>query len=269
MPITRINGINLYYESKGKGAPVVFIPGLGGGTELWAYQTEYFKKNYHTISLDNRGAGRSDKPFGLYTMHRFARDIEELLDHLDVSEPIILVGASMGGLIAQAFIHYYPQRVRKLVLACTGVSLADPHITLAPLRIQKKLASPGTTPDEKLDTFLEIFYHPDFVSAHPELRKTLIRMNPEIQPPHAYLAQLAACADPKPYYQWLEQINVPALVIHGSDDLVWPIQNAHTLMKGLGKNGRLAIIENTAHILMHEKPDEFNRVLEAFFKEEG
>lgn len=268
MPIAKINGINLYYETKGEGEPVLFIPGLGGGTELWTYQTAYFKNNYRTISLDNRGAGRSDKPFGLYTMHRFARDVEELLDHLDVNEPIILVGASMGGIIAQAFTHYYPKRVKKLVLACTGVSLADPHITLGSLGIQQKLANPGVTPSEKLDTFLSIFYHPDFIAAHPEFRKTLISMNPEIQPPHAYLAQLAACADPKPYYQWLKQITVPSLVIHGSDDLVWPIQNAHTLMSGLGRHGRLAILEKAAHILMHEKPKEFNRILEDFFKAE-
>jgi 3-oxoadipate enol-lactonase len=266
MPIAKINGINLYYELKGEGAPVLFIPGLGGGTELWTYQTEFFKKNYHTISLDNRGAGRSDKPYGLYTMHRFARDVEELLDHLSINEPVILVGASMGGIIAQAFIHYYPKRVKKLVLSCTGVSLADPHITLAPLSVQKKVANPGATPSQKLDTFIEIFYHPEFMAAHPEFRKTIISMSPDIQPPHAYLAQLAACADPKPYYQWLKEITVPTLVIHGRDDLVWPIQNAHTLMSGLGENGQLAIIEKAAHILMHEKPDEFNRILDTFFK---
>jgi pimeloyl-ACP methyl ester carboxylesterase len=264
MSIAKINGINLYYESKGAGTPVVFIPGLGGGTELWHYQTEFFKKDCRTISLDNRGAGRSDKPFGLYSMHRFARDIEELLDYLEVNEPVILVGASMGGIIAQAFTHYYSKRVKKLVLACTGVSLADPHITLASLDVQKKMANPGITPSQKLDTFIEIFYHPDFVAAHPELRKTLISMNPEPQPVHAYLAQLAACADPKPYYQWLKEITVPTLVIHGSDDLVWPIQNAHTLMSGLGDNGQLAIIDQAAHVLMQEKPKEFNHILEDF-----
>jgi pimeloyl-ACP methyl ester carboxylesterase len=266
MSITKINGINLYFESEGAGEPVLFIPGLGGGTTLWTYQTEFFKKKYHTISLDNRGAGRSDKPYGMYSMHRFTRDVEELLDYLGVNEPIILVGASMGGIIAQAFIHYYPKRVKKLVLACTGVSLADPHITLASMSVQKKLGNPGMTPAQKLDTFLEIFYHPEFIAAHPELRKTLVSMSPEAQPTHAYLAQLAACADPKPYYQWLKQITVPTLVIHGSDDLVWPIQNAHTLMSGLGSNGQLAILEKAGHILMHEQPKEFNRILNDFFK---
>ena len=266
MSIAKINGIDLYYESKGTGEPILFIPGLGGATELWAYQTDFFKNHYRTISLDNRGAGRSDKPFGMYSMHRFARDVEELLDYLEVTEPVILVGASMGGIIAQAFIHYYPKRVKKLVLACTGVSLADPHITLASLSVQQKLAHPGITPLQKLDTFLEIFYHPDFIAAHPEFRKTLISMISEPQPTHAYLSQLAACADPKPYYQWLKQITVPTLVMHGSDDLVWPIQNAHTLMSGLGDNGQLAIIDKAAHVFMHEKPEEFNRILDDFFK---
>jgi len=266
MSIAHINGINLYYESQGEGPPIVFIPGLGGGTDMWKYQTEYFKKNYRTISLDNRGAGRSDKPFGLYFMRRFARDVDELLDYLAIHEPVILVGASMGGIIAQAFIHEFPKRVKKLVLACTGVSLADPHITLPSVYVQKRLANPGMTDEQRIETYLEIFYHAEFVAEHPEIRETFMNMNSDSQPAYAYLAQLAACADAKPYYQWLRKIDVPVLVVHGSDDIVWPIQNAHTLLSGLGDHGRLAVIDNAAHILMHEKPDEFNRILRDFIE---
>jgi 3-oxoadipate enol-lactonase len=264
MAIAKINGIDLYYELQGEGTPVVFIPGLGGGTDMWKLQTDYFKNKYRTISLDNRGAGRSDKPFGLYFMRRFARDVDDLLDFLCIDEPVVLVGASMGGIIAQAFIHEFPKRVKKLVLACTGVSLADSHITLPSAEVQRKLAHPGLTDGQRIDTYLDVFYHPDFIAAHPGIRKSFLSEIP--QPAYAYLAQLAACADPKPYYQWLKEILVPVLVIHGRDDLAWPVQNAHTLMSGLEGNGQLAIIEKAAHILMQEKPEEFNRILEKFIK---
>lgn len=266
MPNIRVNGINLYYETSGKGEPLVFIPGLGGSTDLWLYQTQFFKERYQVITLDNRGAGRSDKPAGPYSMQEFSKDLHDLLDALDIDQPVNMVGASMGGLIAQAFMHDYPQRVKKLVLACTGVSIGDPHITLSTPAVQRRIANPGTTADEKVDTYLEVFYHADYVAAHPELRAFFLSRKVDAQPPHAYLAQLAACGDPRPYYQWLRDIKVPVLVMHADEDLVWPLQNARTLAEGIGSHAALYVMEKAGHIFMHEKPTEFNLALDAFLQ---
>ncbi len=264
MPTVTVNGINLYYESSGAGEPLVFIPGLGGSTDLWLYQTQFFKSDYRVISLDNRGAGRSDKPAGPYSMQEFAKDLHDLLDALGIAEPVNLVGASMGGLIAQAFIHDYPKRVKKLVLACTGVSAGDPHLTPPSAYVQKKLASPGASLEEKVETYLDIFYHPDFVKARPEIRNAFLSRPIEPQPPHAYQAQLAACADPRPYYQWLADIKVPVLVMHGDGDVVWPLQNARTLVEGVGKPAQLYVMPKAGHVFMQEKPAEFNQALGEF-----
>jgi pimeloyl-ACP methyl ester carboxylesterase len=269
MPLANINGIELYYEKMGAGDPVVFIPGLSGTTELWMHQTGDFSSDFLSISLDNRGAGRSSKPAGPYSMEMFARDLNDLLDSLEISEPVNLVGASMGGIIAQAFIHDYPQRVKRLVLACTGVSGGDPHVTLSSAHVQAKLASPGTTANEIIDTYLEIFYHPEFVARHPEIRNFFYNRKSPPQPPHAYFAQLIACADPRPYYEWLAEISVPVLVIHGREDLVWPLKNAETLMAGLGANARLAVVEDAGHILFQEQPENFNRILRGFLMEKA
>lgn len=266
MPTAHVNEINLYYESTGSGETVVFIPGLGGTTELWTLQTRYFSHSYRCIALDNRGAGRSDKPAGPYSQELFASDLNELLNFLKIDEPIILVGASMGGIIAQAFIHDYPQRVKKLVLACSGVSAGDPHITLGSAEVMNSLANPGNTPEEKADSLIKTFYHPEFVRQHPEIRDWFLQRKGEAQPAHAYMAQLAACSDPRPYYQWLAAINIPVLVIHGADDIVWPLQNARTLVEGIGPNAELYVMENAAHVFMQEKPEEFNRVLHDFFR---
>lgn len=266
MPIASVNGVDLYYETSGVGEPVVFIPGLGGTTDLWTFQTRYFKKNYQSISLDNRGAGRSSKPLGFYSMQGFAKDLNSLLDVMEIDQPINLVGASMGGLIAQAFIHEYPKRVKKLVLACTGVSGGDPHVTMSSPDVAKKLMNPGSTQEQKIDTMLEIFYHPDYIKKRPDIKQLFLSSTEAPQPPHAYMAQLTACGDPRPYYGWLGLIDVPTLVIHGDDDLVWPVQNAKTLKEGLGSKGELHIMKKAAHILMQEQPEEFNRVLDEFFK---
>lgn len=267
MPKVTVNGINLYYEASGEGEPLVFIPGLAGTTDLWLYQTHFFKDRYRVISLDNRGAGRSDMPEGPYSMQQFAQDLHALLDALDVTDPINLVGASMGGLIAQAFIHDYPGRVKKLVLACSGVSGGDPHITLPNDEIRARISNPGTTAEEKVQTYLDIFYHADFVAANPQLRQFFLSRNVDAQPAHAYAAQLAACADPRPYYDWLADIRVPTLVIHGDDDLIWPLENAHTLVAGTGGRAQLVVINKAGHVFMHEKPQEFNQALDAFLRQ--
>lgn len=264
MPYVAVNGINLYYETSGAGEPLVLIPGLGGTTELWLHQTQFFRDRYQVISLDNRGAGRSDKPAGPYSMQTFARDVHDLLDRLDIHAPVNLVGASMGGVIAQAFMHDYPHRVRKLVLACTGVSAGDPHVTLPSTDIWQRIANPGKTAEEKINTYLDVFYHPEFVKAHPEIRNFFLTMKVPPQPQHAYQAQLAACADPRPYYSWLADIRVPVLVMHGADDLVWPLRNATTLLEGIGANAQLYVMHHAAHIFMHEQPEQFNRALGDF-----
>ncbi len=266
MPFHRVNGIELYFEQEGSGEPLVFVPGLGGATPLWSLQTAHFKTTYRCLAFDNRGAGRSDKPPGPYAMDLFASDLHELLDHLSIHEPINLVGASMGGIIAQAFAHAYPHRVKRLVLACTGVPAGDPHYTPAPATILAKLRNPGQTMEEKVDTFIQIFYHPDFVARHPELRTLYLNLDIEPQPPHAYAAQLAACFDPRPYYDWLADIQVPTLVIHGREDQVWPLQNAETLLAGLGDRGHRCVIEHSGHIVMQEQAEAFNQALVGFLK---
>lgn len=267
MPTATINGISLYYEMNGSGEPLVFIPGLGGTTDLWFQQIKYFSAHYQFVSFDNRGAGRSDKPEGAYSMAQFSNDLNGLLDHLGIDKPINLVGASMGGIIAQAFIHDHPERVKKLALVCSGVSVGDPHYTPTSAYVMEKIINPGTTVQEKIDSFLEVFYHPDYAATHPEIRDFYLSRKLEPQPAHAYQAQLAACADPRTYYSWLNDIRVPTLVYHGSDDAVWPIKNAHTLMEGLGSYGTLAIMERAGHILMQEKPEEFNQTLLAFLQQ--
>jgi len=266
MPVAAVNGINLYYETSGSGEPLVFVPGLGGTTDLWFQQRKYFSEHYQFISLDNRGAGRSDKPQGPYSMQLFADDLNALLDHLGISQPINLVGASMGGIISQAFIHDYPQRVKKLALVCSGVSAGDPHHTPTSQYVMQKILNPGNTVEEKVDSFLEIFYHPEYAANNPGVRDFYLNRKIDPQPPHAYQAQLAACFDPRPYHQWLHEIRVPTLIYHGRDDAVWPLQNALTLKEGIGDSATLVIMEKAGHILMQEKPEEFNQTLHDFLK---
>jgi pimeloyl-ACP methyl ester carboxylesterase len=266
MPTLPINGIDLYYEDSGQGAPLVLIPGLGGTVELWAPQIRHFESMYRVIVMDNRGAGRSSMPPGPYTMDQLAADIGGLLDALGIDEPVRLVGASMGGVIAQCFIHHYPERVKKLVLVCTGVSGGDPHITFPSMSVLQKLANPGATAEARMRTLFGIFYHPDYLAAHPEIYEKAIKFAEKVkpQPDFARNAQLAAVQDMRPYYKWLADIAVPTLIMHGEDDLVWPIKNAKTLQEGTKGRAELAVFPKAAHVLFQEQPEAFNARLGAF-----
>jgi pimeloyl-ACP methyl ester carboxylesterase len=118
MPKANINGINIDYWIEGHGESLVMISGFSSEKSIWRFQTESFKKHYRTITFDNRGVGKSDKPIGLYTTKMMADDTIGLMDHLRIDKAHV-IGMSMGGMIAQELSINYPERVDKLVLAST------------------------------------------------------------------------------------------------------------------------------------------------------
>ena len=118
MPKVRANGIDLYYETHGRGEPLLLIAGLGATCELWDNQVPLLARKFQVITFDNRGAGRSDKPQEPYSVALFADDTAGLMDALSLDSAFVY-GESMGGLIAQEFGVRHPQRARALVLGCT------------------------------------------------------------------------------------------------------------------------------------------------------
>ena len=119
MPKAKMNEINIYYEVHGRGEPLVLIQGLGGPGAGWFFQIRAFKKHYQVITFDNRGIGKTDKSSGPYTIKTMADDTIGLMDYLGIHKAHIL-GVSLGGMVAQEIAIGYPERVRKLVLACTS-----------------------------------------------------------------------------------------------------------------------------------------------------
>jgi len=100
MPTTNANGIELYYDERGQGDPLLLIAGLGASGELWAGQVPLLAREFRVITFDNRGAGRSEKPPQPYSIALFADDTAALMDALGI-ETAFVYGQSMGGLIAQ------------------------------------------------------------------------------------------------------------------------------------------------------------------------
>lgn len=113
-----VNGIQICYEIRGEGDPVVLIHGFGVAKEEWIGQFDPLSEHFKVIRFDNRGSGKSDHPEDSFTMKNLADDLNGLLDKLGIIKANV-VGWSLGGMIAEEFAINYPQALDKLVLINT------------------------------------------------------------------------------------------------------------------------------------------------------
>jgi pimeloyl-ACP methyl ester carboxylesterase len=119
MPKLRVGDLETYYEVRGTGPPLLLIMGWLATLEWWPEKLLCALERRHQVILyDNRGAGRTGDPGGWYSIAQMAGDAAALLDALSIARADIL-GVSMGGVIAQELALRHPERVGKLVLACT------------------------------------------------------------------------------------------------------------------------------------------------------
>ncbi len=167
MPYARNGSTHLFWEEYGSGPPVLLIMGLSFTHEMWFRALPWLAPRYRVIAFDNRGTGRSDAPRGPYTIRQMASDARVVLDAAGI-EAAHVVGASMGGMIAQELALSFPRRVRSLVLACTthgGVFSKWPEFVRRPW----SLRGPGAgrlipflyadaTPRVRIDEDLEARY---------------------------------------------------------------------------------------------------------------
>jgi 3-oxoadipate enol-lactonase len=255
------DGVRLHYEVLGRaGAPaVLMIQGLGADKHGWDMQRYRLALQYRVVALDNRGAGRSDKPFGTYSLEQMADDAIMVLDAVGVDRAHV-VGASMGGAITQIVGLKYPDRVRSLTLACTA---CRNH----PWR-RELLTNWATAASEKgMGAMTKEAAR--WVIAPRSFR----RLSPAFgwlgplamsRPAHSFVAQVRAIlATEDSMADELVNITVPALVVVGNQDILTPRGDSEELAERLA-NSELVVISGAAHGLMVEHASTFNRVLLEF-----
>jgi pimeloyl-ACP methyl ester carboxylesterase len=252
MPIIKAGDININYKMDGMGEPLVMIMGFGAAMDGWNSQAPFFAKHFKVITFDNRGAGKSDKPKGPYTTAMMAEDTTHLMDSLGIEKAHVM-GASMGGLIAQEFAINYPDRVDRLVLACTfaRLAMADPEG-----------AKSKDTPEERQKRVISLAYNkPLYRLFHGTLAK--VRSIPHDSPEAVGIEGQNAAVSTHDTVDRLTSIRVPTLVIVGSGDrLVSP--SASEFLAGKIPNAGLVKIEGGSHVFNVENRDEFNREILKF-----
>ena len=262
MPYARASdGIRLHYEVIGRSsAPaVLLIQGLGADKHGWDMQRMALALRYRVIALDNRGAGRSDKPFGVYTLEQMADDAVAVLDAVGV-ERAHVVGASMGGAITQIVVLKYPERVNSITLACTACrnhpwrrELLNGWASTASERGMGAMTSEAARWVIGPRSFRRIM--PAFGWLGP------LAMG---RPAHAFIAQVRAIlATDEAMADALNAVRVPALVIVGNQDILTPRGDSEELAERI-PGAELVVISGAAHGLMVEHATTFNRVLLEF-----
>lgn len=260
MPYLNTETIDIYYEEEGSGEPVVLIGGLTSTVETWGLQRQALAERYRVILPDNRGSGRTrvHHDDGTRSIQGFADDVLALIDGLGL-ERIHLVGASMGGMIVQAFALAYPQRLRSLVLACTlfggpQAVAADPSVTA------KLLEATG----DNADASLSVVAHRETVEKRPEAIRFYLATKaaqPHTAEEVARRAQAVAAFD---VADQVKDLAVPTLVITGKQDILVPPENSRMLAARI-PNAELVEIDQAGHIFFCEQPDAVNNALLNFF----
>jgi pimeloyl-ACP methyl ester carboxylesterase len=265
MPKVKVGDINIYYELYGKGEPLVNIPGAGGTMDGFYRHIPVYARKYKLVAYDPRGAGRTDAPDIPYTTEMMADDLAGLLDAIGIDSAHIM-GASMGGMIAQQFALRYPQRVRSLILACT--KFGGPHEIPVDAEILDYWEHPKQlSPEDSIMQGLRLQMSQEFIDKNPDLIKQIITKALESPPPvnpQSGMRQVQAIIGHNTYDR-LPEIKAPTLVIQGDADRMSPVGNARILASRI-PNAELVILKKMGHAFIIEAFDESNRIMLDFLK---
>jgi 3-oxoadipate enol-lactonase len=240
-------------EPDASGDPVVLIMGLGASSRLWYRLLPWLAREHRVIVFDNRGTGSSAPVRGRLTMSGLAEDAVTVFDAAGI-EHAHVIGASMGGMIAQHLALDRRDRVRSLVLACTtpgGRSGAPPWRLLASAAVRPLLGSRRTFPLVAPSLYAAATLR----DRADRVAEDLDRRMADATSPLTLYAQLGAIAlhDTRPRLAELD--GVPTLVVHGLEDRLIPPARGRELA-GLIPGAHLELIPACGHLLTTDAEDQ-------------
>ncbi|KAH6672283.1 Alpha/Beta hydrolase protein [Halenospora varia] len=298
------------WEVHGHGdVKLVWIMGLGSNKSSWQRQTLHFGHDegdkYSSLIFDNRGMGKSDKPFMRYSTSEMAKDLVELLDHLGWTEPrqLNVSGVSMGGMIAQELAMLIPHRIASLNLISTAAQIQNTTTWLENLWSRIDMFLPKTLDASILSAAGRLFSNSWLSSpdespvptesttmaplplgrsyrkfntnyerfAAQELHK---RLSPDLFPKLGFILQAIAAGwhykSPAQLTKIGNEVGRARIsVVHGTTDNMITVPHAVKLAAGLGlgeDKGTVEIKEGVGHVFMLERCGWHNELVERMVK---
>ncbi len=257
----RNGGVRLAYDVRGSGGALLLVQGLAYARWGWEPVVDRLAASFTVVQFDNRGVGGSDAPPGPYTARLMAEDAVAVLNAAGIERAHVL-GASLGGMIAQEIALGWPERVERLVLACTTAGGPRGYpMPASTLQLIGRSLTMGR--EEALRRFTENALSPGSLRVRPELVETIVaRRLASPQSMAAWQAQAAAGASFDAAAR-VGSIAAPTLVLQGTEDEVVDPRNAD-LLGELIPAARVVLFPGTGHVFFWEEPERFARVVTEF-----
>ncbi|WP_414576437.1 alpha/beta fold hydrolase [Anabaena sp. CCY 9402-a] len=256
MPKVQLNGIDLFYEIKGTGEPLLLISGFLCDHSYWSLLMPYFTPHYQIIRLDNRGMGRSSAPDTPYSIQEMAHDTAALLDYLGIDQ-VHIAGHSMGGQIAQELALIYPQKIKNLILL-SSLAKGDE-------RFNSIIDTWGELP-QKIDmrlyqrVILPWIFSENFYSIADMIEQLIewavhYPFSPQIHSIYHHSRAILGCDTTNR----LQNILCPTLVLSGKQDILTPVKFSEQLAAGI-LGAKLSVIDG-GHGFIIESPEIVGRAM--------
>ncbi len=249
----------LAYESSGQGIPLVLIHAFPLFSSMWKPQMKNLERKGRVIALDLPGFGRSPHK-AKTSISKMAQEIARLLDSINVKEPAMIAGLSMGGYVAFEFFRQFPKRVRALGLFSTRAGADTPEVR------EKRLKTANEIQRKGLESFAKIIL-PNLVG------KTTIESNPELireitgmislNNREGVANALFAMAERRDSIDLLASIKCPTLIIAGDEDALIPFSESETMHTQIA-NSQFHLLPKAGHLVNLEQPAAFQKVFEKF-----
>lgn len=261
--LAEINGAQIYYEIAGEGPPLVMIHAGVADSRQWNHEFAYFAQGYRVVRYDMRGYGRSEPVDGEFS---HMGDLIALIDHLEIHQPLVLMGCSMGGGLAMDFALAHPSRVRALIMVGSGPSGLELE-ALEPAKFaEAEKAYQAGDLDLAAEIETQIWF--DGIDRAPK------KVNPAMHKLAYEMDRLALSHEVRklgkrlpnsasPAVERLAELNIPVLVIVGAQDIPYILLAADYMIEKI-LSARKVVIEDAAHLPNMDHPDEFQRIVKAF-----
>jgi len=265
------DGTEIFYKDWGKGQPILFSHGWPLTADSWDPQMVYFgQRGYRVIAHDRRSHGRSTQTWDGNHMDQYADDLNELVNHLDLKDMLIVGHSTGGGEITHYMGRHGTSRVQKAVLfgAVPPLMLkTDKNPEGLPISVFDGIRK-GTNDDRS--QFYKDLTMPFYGFNRPGAKVSEgIRNSFWLQGMMGGLKGQLDCIkefSEVDYTEDLKKIKVPTLVIHGDDDQIVPIVASAMKSSKLLEKATLKVLKGGSHGFSATNADEFNAHLYAFFK---